>query len=331
MSLNKTEALRQAEQYIVQGNVSSAIALYRRVLESDPLDLSSISALGDLYVKSNRLQDAGNHFFKTAENYLKKGSTNSAIYLLTKILKFDPLNAQVYMKMGEIYARDGVPQKAHDCFIEAGAAFWQNGNAGAAREANQHALRIDGNSRQAKAALQALLEESRPKAPEPQPVRIAGDLAPIMISIPDESKVDGGVALASAAPVNAAPANAAPLTPGPEAEADELLSPQEPFRNFDEKTIIDYLSKAELLVAYGRIDEALATLREFLKHKPDDIEIRIKLKDVYLRGERIGRAAEECINIAGIYLARGDTGRAKDYLIRADLLERALDHIVSES
>jgi tetratricopeptide (TPR) repeat protein len=321
MSLNKIEAQRQAEQYVLQGNVSSAIALYRRVLETDPFDLSSISALGDLYIKSNRPQDASNHFFRTAENYLKKGSTNSAIYLLTKILKFDPLNAQVYMKMGEIYARDRVPQKAHDCFIEAGAAFWQQGNAGAAREANQRALQVDAGSRQAKAALNALQEETRPSAPEPPPVRLAEDLAPIFISFPDESKPEE----ASASPL------ALQAAERPQVDADDLLSPQEPFREVDENTIIDYLSTAELLVAYGRIEEALAKLREFLKRKPDDIEIRIKLKDIYLRGERIERAAEECVNIAGIYLARGDTGRAKDYLIRAELLERALEHIVTES
>src|SRR5437870_5769268 len=100
MSLNKTEALRQAEQYVLQGNVSSAINLYRKIIETDPFDLSSITALGDLYVKSNHPQDAVNLLIRTAENYVKKGSTNSAIYLLTKILKFDPLNAQVYVKMG---------------------------------------------------------------------------------------------------------------------------------------------------------------------------------------------------------------------------------------
>ena len=84
-------------------------------------------------------------------------------------------------------------------------------------------------------------------------------------------------------------------------------------------------------LAYGRVEEALAKLRELLKHKPDDVKIRNKLKDIYLRGELIERAAEECINIAGIYLAGGDSGRARDYLIRAELLERALGHIVSES
>jgi tetratricopeptide (TPR) repeat protein len=321
MSLNKTEALRQAEQYVLQGNLSSAVNLYRKIIDTDPFDLSSITALGDLYVKSNHRQDAVNLLLSTAEKYVKKGSTNSAIYLLTKTLKFDPMNAQVYVKMGEIYWRDGVLQKAHDCFIEAGAAFWQNGNAKAAREANQQALKIDANSRQAKAALNALQEETRPSAPEPQPVPISADLAPIFISFPDESKRDEEVA----------PATVVHPAQMPQAEVEDLLSPQEPFMAFDEKTIIEYLSAAEMLVGYGRIEEALTKLREFLKRKPDDIEIRTKLKDIYLRGERIERAAEECVNIAGLYLARGDTGRAKDFLIRAELLERALGHIVSES
>ncbi|MBI3649952.1 MAG: tetratricopeptide repeat protein [Acidobacteria bacterium] len=321
MSLNKLEALRQAELYVTQGNMTSAINLYRRVIETDPFDLSAINGLGDLYIKNNRPQEAANHYFKTAEGYLKKGSTNSAIYLLTKILKFDPLNAQVYMTMGDLYARDGVTQKAHDCFIEAGAAFWQNHNLKAALAANEKALKVDANSRQAKAALQALREEAKPQEPEVQPLRLTKALAPIFISFPDDAKAE------------AAPSSAATLlaTESAADEAEDLLSPQESILALDEETIVEYISAAEMLIAYGRMEEALAKLRELLKRKPDDVQIRNKLKDIYLRGERIERAAEECINIAGIYLASGDSGRARDYLIRAELLERALGHITSES
>lgn len=320
MSFNKAGALRQAEQYVSQGDLSSAIAVYRKIVDADPLDISAISALGDLYVKTNRTKDAVDYFVRIADNYLRKGSTNGATYLLTKILKLDPLNAKVYMKLGELYLRDGLAEKAHDCFIEAGAAFWQKNNPGAAREANMKALQAKPDSRQAKAALSALREESQEGQPPPLPVTIAGDVAPILISIPDDSAASSRLEI------------------GREAQKVEELADyeylgtaQNPLVALEEQTIIAHISAAEMLVAYGKIDEAVSRLRALLKQKPDDIEVRVKLKDVYLRGERIDRASEECLNIAAIYAARGDSLRAKDFMIRAELLERAMQQLLSEA
>lgn len=321
MAFNKIEALRQAEQYLVQGDVSSAIALYRKIIDADPFDLSSISALGDLYVKANRTQDAVDYFSRISDKYLKGGSTNSATYLLTKILKLDPLNAKIYMKMGEIYLRDGLHEKAHDCFIEAGAAFWQKGNAGAASEANLKALKAKPGSRQARAALAALREESQQSQAQPLQAVKAGDFEPIFISIADESEAQ-----------NESEANPGPPSAHESATDFEYLASQrKPLAILEDDTIIRHISAAEMLVAYGRIDEAVAKLRELLKQRPDDIEVRVKLKDVYLRGEKVERASEECLNIAAIYAARGDSIRAKDFMIRAELLERALGQTISET
>jgi tetratricopeptide (TPR) repeat protein len=321
MSFNKAGALRQAEQYVSQGDLSSAIALYRKIVDADPLDISAISALGDLYVKSNRSKDAVDYFLRIADSYLRKGSTNGATYLLTKILKLDPLNAKVYMKLGELYLRDGLSEKAHDCFIEAGAAFWQKNNPGAAREANMKALQAKPNSRQANAALAALREETQEGQTQQQlQVTIAGDVAPIMISIPDDSAAGNRSGTAKEAQ------KVEELT-----DYEYLGTAQNPLAALEEQTIIAHISAAEMLVAYGKIDEAVSRLRTLLKQKPDDIEVRVKLKDVYLRGERIDRASEECLNIAAIYAARGDALRAKDFMIRAELLERTLQQLISET
>jgi tetratricopeptide (TPR) repeat protein len=321
MAFNKTEALRQAEQYVLQNDVSSAIAIYRKIIDADPFDLSSISALGDLYVKANRTQDAVDYFSRISDKYLKGGSTNSATYLLTKILKLDPLNAKIYMKMGEIYLRDGLNEKAHDCFIEAGAAFWQKGNAGAASEANLKALKAKPDSRQARAALAALREESQQNQAQPLPVVKAGDFEPVLISIADEAEAKTAIEFS---PDRLAVQESA-------ADSEYLASQRNPLAILEDDTVIRHISAAEMLVAYGRIEEAVAKLRELLKQKPDDIEVRVKLKDVYLRGEKVERASEECLNIAAIYAARGDSIRAKDFMIRAELLERALGQTLSEA
>lgn len=91
-----------------------------------------------------------------------------------------------------------------------------------------------------------------------------------------------------------------------------------PFR--DEDAIIKQIAVAEFLVGCGQVDQAIGVLRESLRDKPDHIQTREKLKDIYLRSEMIDRASEECVNIAAIYIARGETSRAAEYVTRARLL-----------
>jgi hypothetical protein len=71
----------------------------------------------------------------------------------------------------------------------------------------------------------------------------------------------------------------------------------------------------------------VATLRGLLMRRPDHIEVRERLKDIYLRAEQTDRASEECVNIAAIFAARGETGRARDYLIRAQRLAQSAEPV----
>ena len=80
---------------------------------------------------------------------------------------------------------------------------------------------------------------------------------------------------------------------------------------------------AELLVGYGRVEQAIAMLKEILVHRPDYIDVRVKLKDIYLRSEMMEKASSECFEIARMYEARGDTARARDYTVRAERLAQS--------
>jgi hypothetical protein len=85
------------------------------------------------------------------------------------------------------------------------------------------------------------------------------------------------------------------------------------------------IAVAEFLVGCGQVDKAIGLLRESLQYKPDHIQTREKLKDIYLRSEMIYRASEECVNIAAIYVARGESSRGVEYIARARALGRSLE------
>jgi hypothetical protein len=86
---------------------------------------------------------------------------------------------------------------------------------------------------------------------------------------------------------------------------------------------------AEYLVGCGQLDLAIRSLRDVLLEKPDHIQIREKLKDIYLRSEMMDRASEECVNIAAVYVARGDHSRAADYIARARLFSPSIEELSS--
>ncbi|MEN3335740.1 MAG: hypothetical protein V7641_5105 [Blastocatellia bacterium] len=324
MSFSKPEALRQVQQFLRQGNLSSAIAVYHKIIDADPSDLVAISTLGDLYIQSGRMQDAVESFLRVAENYLRGGSDISARYILNKIFKLDPHNPSAQVRMAELCQREGNDEKAHEWLIEAGAAFWHKGDVQASIDANHRALAINADSRRAKAALWALQQELQSPEPEPQPALqpvATGDLEPIFISIGEDH--EGLYATGAIEP--------ALLESPPAGEEDDAPLPPEALATLDQAVIIDQIANAELLAGYGQLDDAVATLRELLMRRPDHIEVRERLKDIYLRAEQTERASEECINIAGIFAARGETGRARDYLIRAQRLAQSAARVAGFS
>ena len=127
MPFNKTEALRRAEEHLSKREITAAIAIHRMIAQADPYDLTTINALGELYVSVGRTKEAIDDFTRIADGYLDSGSGIKAAYLLRKALDLDPSNAPALIKLGEIYLREGMIEKAHDEFIRAGALLASEG------------------------------------------------------------------------------------------------------------------------------------------------------------------------------------------------------------
>jgi len=282
--LNKAEALRHAEQFMAQGKTSSAIAVYKKIVEADPYDLTAICTLGDLYTKSDRISDAIADYSRIADSFYQRGSSVKASYILRKILELDPANVSALSKLSELESRE-------------------RANSPNKRESGP--TRTDG-------LRNATETEIRPAAPPPTPRSLSSQTAsssPVREPMPDQQ-----------------PARLSrPVTtrlPGPAVEPAQVPANATtgPAEEFDERSVIKHISKAELLVGYGQVQEAISMLNEVLKHKPNNIDVHIKLKDVYLRSEMIDEAGHECLEIARIYAAQGDSDRAKDFIVRAQRL-----------
>jgi tetratricopeptide (TPR) repeat protein len=508
MSLNKSKSLRAAEKYVLQGKLPAAIDEYRKVVEADPNDLTTINTLGDLYVRTGRIQDAIRNFSRIADSYREGGFTLKAIAMLKKISKLDPTNVEtamklanlysqqgllvearqqylqvadafarsgqahkaleayqkiadldpsntsVRMKLGEIYSREGMREQAHDAFVMAGSELLRKNEFDQALTANLKAIAINPDSRhaltsiasiythqgQAERAINLLCEAFERSPGDVELLTILGrtylsagwmdDAERTFLSLVELDRaryhyllevgrkflqmenldraaemIDGCLDILIAkreedkaidflrrildhdldhlgalkrlaqiflriredhnliATLNSM-VEAATKKNDDEAAISALkelvrLEPDESqhFERlkklgvgdvsfidvpsvvpatgmldhnaaaYDEAFVIRQISEAEILAGHGRVDDAVTSLREILAQAPENTQLRLKLKDIYLRAGRMKQAAEESLELARIHEARGEDARASDYRAEARNLNPLLEEI----
>lgn len=355
MPLNKSQALNAAQQYMLQQNAQAAVNIYRKIIEADPFDLAAINTLGDLYVSTGQVQDAITHFSRVADIYIeggfarkaietlkkiiavdpastetatkladlyaqaglpsearqhyfqiadaltRKGATVEALSVFSKIVELDPSNTSTRIKLGELYLREGMNGQAYDAFVTAAEQLTGKGENRRALNAYNEALAIRPDSREALAAARRLMS-------------LLGVVTPDKSTRNSVSQgaVSGGLAKEnSPVPAGSDLSNAStPLDLAPPA-SDSL--------------VVQEISKAEILVAYGQVNQAISMLTHVLRDKPDNVDVHIKLKDIYLRTGMMAEAAHECVVLERIHEARGESDRARDYAVRASRLTQLIE------
>lgn len=112
MTFDKTKAMRNAEKYLSQGKLTSAINEYEQVIKFDSKDFGTINMLGDLYSKSSDSTAAIRCYKSVANHYAKQGFAQKAIAVYNKISRLDPNSVEVWQKLGELYKQKGSPSES---------------------------------------------------------------------------------------------------------------------------------------------------------------------------------------------------------------------------
>ncbi len=108
MPIDRAATLRNAEKYLKQGKLDSAIAEYVRVIEDQPRDWTTANTLGDLYVRAGQIDKAIEQFTRIADNLASDGFLPKAAALYKKILKLKPDHEPALVEAAEIAARQGL-------------------------------------------------------------------------------------------------------------------------------------------------------------------------------------------------------------------------------
>ena len=356
MSLNKSQALDAAKQYVLKRDLHAAVEIYREIVEADPTDLTSINTLGDLDASTGRIQEAITEFSRVAAVYIDGGFSRKAIATLKKIIAIDPANTETAIKLADLYAQAGLPSEARQHYLQIADALTRKGRGLDALGVYSKVVDLDplntpsriklgelclreGMNEQAydafmtaaaqlsskgenRRALNAYNEALSIKPDSVEALTAARNLM-TMLGFADPDRSLRGQASQSGASGDLAKEKSA------SAAGSDSRSPSTPLddapQSKESSFVVQEISKAEILVAYGQVNQAIGMLRNVLRDKPDCIDVHIKLKDIYLRTGMMAEAATECRELERIHQSRGESDRARDYAVRASRLTQLLE------
>lgn len=127
MNFDKTKAMRNAERYVAQGKIRSAITEYRSVVDNDPRDIATLNMLGDLYAKNSEKRDAVQCYLQVADHYNTQGFSQKAIAIYNKISRIQPDSIEVSAKLAELHRSKGSLSEARSHYSTLAEHYQKNG------------------------------------------------------------------------------------------------------------------------------------------------------------------------------------------------------------
>lgn len=145
MPFDKAKAIRAAEKHLAQGKVPAAIEEYRRIVENDTDDFTSLNTLGDLYIRTGGRENGIACFKRVAEHYRVQGFTLKAVAMYKKVLRYTPEEPTVAMALAALYEQQGLLIEARAQYLTVEALLARRGSAREALEVLQRVADLDPN------------------------------------------------------------------------------------------------------------------------------------------------------------------------------------------
>ncbi|HEX5873706.1 MAG TPA: tetratricopeptide repeat protein [Pyrinomonadaceae bacterium] len=123
MAFDKAKVLKAAEKFLSQGKINAAIKEYRQIVDNDADDFTTLNMLGDLYVRSNKKEEAVACFDRIAEHYSAQEFNLKAIAMYKKIERLRPRDPVIALKLADLYATQGLVHDARSQYLVVAEAY----------------------------------------------------------------------------------------------------------------------------------------------------------------------------------------------------------------
>ncbi len=141
--IDRLKIIEQAERYVRAGRLKEAIAEYEKLLEDDPADVSINNLVGDLYVRLGQNDKAIKAFEKVADEYEKRSLNSQALAILKKICRLNPDKPDYFIKMADLYTRQGFLAEAKQEYLRIAEKFLRQKMVEEAIELYEKVVKLD--------------------------------------------------------------------------------------------------------------------------------------------------------------------------------------------
>jgi tetratricopeptide (TPR) repeat protein len=108
VAFDRDDTLKKAEKLLRQGRLEAAIVEYARIVEEQPTDWATTNALGDLYVRAGRADQAAAQYGRIAEHFMREGFYQKAAALYKKLLKLKPDDEATHLNLADLSQKQGL-------------------------------------------------------------------------------------------------------------------------------------------------------------------------------------------------------------------------------
>ena len=314
MAVQRDKVIASAEKLVAKGKIEPAIKEYERLLEDNPNDVNTLNRIGDLWVRINRNDEAVKVFSKIASHYSKDGFFLKAIAIYKKINKLDPSQLDIYAKLADLYAKQGLAMEAKSQYQVLADYYIKHGEPGNALNIYRKISELDPQSINVHVKLADLYSQNNQTAEALKEYDRVGRML-LKRGMLDEAQQVFRKALK--------------IDPKNTELVDSLVTSLLEAKDFENaRQIVDAAMEANpdsprLLALMGKIQlgrgetsAALSTLERAIAADPNETTVRETLADLYLRQNNADKALEMIAPLAERALARGERGTALEMLNR---------------
>jgi tetratricopeptide (TPR) repeat protein len=124
--MKRQKIIAKAQKHALKGRHSKAIALYTKLVESDPKDVRSWLRIADLQHKSGEYDEAVKTYLKVAEHYTSDGFALKAIAVYRKAVEVPTAPTEIHLRLAELFGQHGLKCDAMK-HLEAVVGHFSNG------------------------------------------------------------------------------------------------------------------------------------------------------------------------------------------------------------
>jgi pilus assembly protein FimV len=314
MAVQRDKVIASAEKLVAKGKIEPAIKEYERLLEDNPNDVNTLNRIGDLWVRINRSDEAVKVFSKIAGHYSKDGFFLKAIAIYKKINKLDPSQLDIYAKLADLYAKQGLAMEAKSQYQVLADYYIKHGDPGNALAIYRKISELDPQSINVHVKLADLYSQNNQTAEALKEYDRVGRMLLKRGMLDEAQQVFRKALKIDPRNTELVDSLVTSLLEAKDFENAQQIVEAALEVNADSPRLLALSGKIQL--GRGDTSGALATLERAIAADPNEAAVRETLAELYLKQNDSDRALEMVGPLVERALSRGERGTAIEMLNR---------------